>query len=99
MHAPRCYTGKTAELRRDETDGVVLSREGLVPATVDLFRPLVSDVDRAVQGLPPFPVAQDPPGDVSEEEKQKILNDPRVVSQQARERAAVRELPAGASAV
>lgn len=66
-------TGKTFEVRRDESDsgllGNIRSNWGDKQTNIDqLMRRLISDSDRTVNGLLPFPLAQDPPPPLTEEQ-------------------------------
>jgi hypothetical protein len=76
-------TGKTFELRRDESDDAA----GVDPAATlpALLAPLIADSDRAVKGVVPFPFAQEPAPPATKERVAEILADPRVKAQQARD--------------
>ncbi|CAM9483775.1 unnamed protein product [Phaeothamnion confervicola] len=76
-------TGKTFELRRDETEAS-RGQKGDLQA---MLRVLVPDTDRLTRsrGLKPFPAPRDPPPPVTAEERAKVLADPRVQSQQQRD--------------
>lgn len=92
--------GKTFEVRRDETESGKIATEGkpnnwnhdMYNNNRKILRSLIKDSDRSsvnicgnLNTLPPFPRASDPPGDVSEERKREILNDPRVIAVQQRD--------------
>jgi len=72
-------SGKTFEARRSEAkDGK--GKDGVAPAVISRqILTLVPDSERFTRGLPVLPPALDPPAaELSEEEKEKVLNDPRV---------------------
>lgn len=73
---------KTLEIRRDENDDAANKATDFDR----MYRGLVLDSDRVTSGLLPFPEPVDPPGDVSAERRQEILNDPRVQATIERDR-------------
>eukprot|EP01038_Epipyxis_sp_PR26KG_P004040 gene4040-5781_t len=89
-------TNKTFEVRRDETESGKLPSDQMKvnwpKQNLHLnLRSLILDADRSLgssyKPLLPFPVAGFPPSEpLSKERVAEILNDPRVVSQQTRER-------------
>jgi hypothetical protein len=68
-------TGKTFEVRRDESDSGALGQAnwGVVQDLSALLRPLIRDTDRVLNGLPPFPFPADPPAPVTEERVKVII--------------------------
>ena len=84
-------TDKTFEVRRDESDSGLLNNEnsnwGKSQVNYNyLLKKLIKDEDRCIDGLLPFPTAQDPSPPLTPEQIQAILNDPRVKSVQEREK-------------
>ena len=86
---------KTIELKRDESDNGLMDLENTrdafksKPEVLDTqFRNLCKDADRVVRGLPPLPFARDPAPPVSQEVRERILNDPRVKAAVGRDRKA-----------
>uniref|UniRef100_A0A7S2TGL5 NADH:ubiquinone oxidoreductase intermediate-associated protein 30 domain-containing protein n=1 Tax=Lotharella oceanica TaxID=641309 RepID=A0A7S2TGL5_9EUKA len=78
--------GKTFEVRRSEAKDAV--SEGAASRSVILqkLQSLIKDTDRYTTGLPILPMAVDPPAEeLSKEETQQVLDDPRVKAQRARE--------------
>ncbi len=71
--------GKTFEVRRDESDSGLLgnpdSNWGNKQLNIpQLLKKLVLDNDRSVNGMPPFPIANEPPLPPTEEQTKVGLN-------------------------